>query len=444
MHGTHPCGQAEKNYLHMKKLILLVLLTSAFAVQAQMPKGTYGTFALTNATIETVTKGTIENGTIVISDGKITAVGAGVAVPAGAQQIDCRGLRIYPGMIDGGTNLGLSEVGSDPRTRDFNELGDVIPQMRALVAVNPNSALIPVTRVSGVTTVIATPEGGLFPGTAALINLYGYTPDQMHQGFEGVVLNFPNRARRGFFDRRTDEEIKKETEKNMKQLNEVWDKAVQYHKLDSATKGKLEYYPEMQALLPVVRGRQALLIEVNAEKDISAALKWIKEKRIPRVVLTGVAEGWRVAKEIAEAKIPVVTGPVIALPTRDYDRYDKAYANAGLLKKAGVKVAIRTNQTENVRNLPYMAGFAVAYGLDKHDALRAITIEPAEIFGVADRLGSIEVGKSATLFVCDGDPFETKTNVKHVFIGGWQVPMVSRQTQLYDEFLKREPGATRQ
>jgi imidazolonepropionase-like amidohydrolase len=256
-------------------------------------------------------------------------------------------------------------------------------------------------------------------------------------------MNFPSSSRRGFFDRRTDDDIKKDTEKNLKQLNEVWDKAVQYHKLDSATGGKMEYYPEMLAMLPVVRGQKTILVEANAAKDILAALKWIRERKVKKAILTGAAEGWRVAKEIAESKIPVITGPVIALPTREYDRYDQAYANAGLLKQAGVKVALRTNQTENVRNLPYMAGFAVAYGMNKRDALRAITLEPAEIFGVADQLGSIEVGKSATLFVCDGDPFETKTNVLHVFISGWQVPMVSRQTQLYEEFLKREPGVTR-
>lgn len=428
----------------MRKLTYIFLFcVCAVAAVAQMPKGTYGTFALTNATIETVTKGTITNGTVVIANGKITAVGTNVQWPAGAQVIDCKGLRIYPGMIDGGTNLGISEIRSEPRTNDFNEVGDVIPQIKALTAVNPNSALIPVTRVSGVTTVIATPEGGLFPGTAALINLYGYTPDQMFAGFDAVVMNFPSSSRRGFFDRRTDDDIKKDTEKNLKQLNEVWEKALQYHKLDSATGGKLEYYPELQALLPVVRGQQALMIEANAEKDITAAMKWIKERKLKKVILTGVAEGWRVAKEIADAKIPVVTGPVIALPTREYDRYDQAYANAGVLKKAGVKLALRTNQTENVRNLPYTAGFAVAFGMDKNEALRAITIEAAEIFGVAHQLGSIEVGKSATLFVCDGDPFETKTNVRHVFINGWQVPMVSRQTQLYDEFLKREPGVSK-
>jgi imidazolonepropionase-like amidohydrolase len=158
----------------------------------------------------------------------------------------------------------------------------------------------------------------------------------------------------------------------------------------------------------------------------------------------GVAEGWRVASEIVKANIPVVAGPVLSLPTRDYDRFDKAYANAGLMKKAGVKVAIRSRDgNTNYRNLPYHAGFAATYGLGKEEAFKSITIIPAEIFGVADRLGSIEKGKSATLFVSDGDPFETKTQIKHVFIEGWQIPMVSRQSLLYDEFLKREPGLTK-
>lgn len=423
-------------------ILTVALIVAHVQVNAQSPKGKYGTFALTHATIQTVTKGVIEDGTVILTNGKITAVGTGVAVPAGAEVIDCKGKWIYPGLIDGGTQLGLSEVGSDSRTRDFNEVGDVIPQLRALSAVNPNSVLIPVTRISGVTTVIAAPEGDLIPGTAALINLYGYTPEQMFGGFEGVVLTFPNGGRRGFFDRRTDEEIKKDLDKSMKKLNDVWDMATQYNKLDSATKSKgVEYYPEMSALLPVLRGERTLMVEVNASKDIQAALKWIAEKKVKKVILTGVAEGWRLAAEIAKSGIPVVAGPVLALPSRDYDRYDKAYANPGLLKKAGVKVALRTTQAENVRNLPYNAAFAAAYGLGKEEALRAVTIVPAEIFGVSDKLGSIEVGKNATLLVSDGDPFETKTNILHVFIDGWQVPMVSRQTQLYDEFLKREPGA---
>jgi imidazolonepropionase-like amidohydrolase len=429
-----------KKTLNTIAIAIVLLLTLSYTF-AQSPKGKYGTFALTNATVFTVTKGIVNNGTVIIRNGKIEAVGTNITIPSGAEVIDCKGQFIYPGMIDSGTRLGLVEVSSDPRTTDFNEVGDIVPQMKALTAVNPNSALIPVTRVSGVTTVIASPEGSMFPGTAALINLHGYTPDQMYAGFEGVVLNFPNTGRRGFWDRRTDDEIKKATDKAMEKLNDVWDKATQYHKLDSATNGKgVGYYPELQALLPVLRGKQTLLIEVNASKDITAALKWIKEKKIKKVVLTGVLEGWRVSDEIAKAGVPVIAGPVQAVPSREYDRYDRAYANPGLLKKAGVKVALQTGQAENVRNLPYHAAYAASYGMGQEEALKAVTIVPAEIFGLADKLGSIEVGKSATLFICDGDPFETKTNIKHVFIDGWQIPMVSRQTQLYDEFLQRDPG----
>ncbi len=431
----------------MKALQTIIGLATAIVcavvlrTEAQSPKGTYANVALTNATIETITKGTVQNGTVLIVDGKISAVGTNVQIPAGTQIIDCKGKFIYPGMIDAGTNLGLNEISAVARTTDFNEIGEIIPQMKALTAVNPNASAIPVTRVSGVTTALTIPTGGLLSGTAALINLHGYTPDQMYAGFEGVVLNFPNTGRRGFFDRRTDDEIKKASEKALGSLNEAWEKTIQYHKLDSATKGKAGYYPELQALLPTVRGEQTLLVEVNTSKDILAALQWIKEKKVKKVILTGVAEGWRVADEIAKSGIPVITGGVLELPTRDYDRYDKAYANAGLLKKAGVKVAIKSESgNNNYRNLPYHAGFAVAYGMNKEDALKAITIIPAELFGVSDKLGSIEVGKSATLFICDGDPFETKTQVSHVFIDGWSMPMVSRHTELYDEFLKRDPG----
>jgi imidazolonepropionase-like amidohydrolase len=427
----------------IKYTLPLVFCVAGAITFAQSPKAKTGTFALTNANIQTVTNGVINNGTVVISGGKITDLGAGVQVPSGATVIDCKGMWIYPGMIDAGTRVGLLEIGQIDQASDERELGQIIPQMKALTAINPNSAVIPVTRVSGVTTVLTVPDGGLIPGTAALVNLHGYVPDQMYAGFEGVVVNFPNTGRRGFNDRRSEDDIKKATEKALTLLNDTWDKAVQYAKLDSATKGKKEYYPEMQALMPVVRGERTLIIEVNAAKDITSALKWISDKKVKKVILSGVAEGWRVAADIAKAGIPVLTGPVLAIPSREYDKYDKAYANAGLMKKAGVKVAIRTNETENVRNLPYHAAFAATYGMGKEDALKAVTIVPAEIFGVAAQTGSIEKGKDATLFVCDGDPFETKTQVKEVFINGWQMPMTSRQTQLYEEFLKREPGLTK-
>jgi len=424
-------------------IVIAVICFVVIHVEAQNAKATTGTFALTNATIETVTKGTINNGTVVISNGKIIAVGQNIAIPSGAQTIDCKGQTIYPGMIDGGTRIGIVEIGAVPQAVDQQEDGDIIPQMKALSAVNPNATAIAITRVSGVTTTLTSPEGGLMPGTAALVNLFGYTEDQMYAGFEGVVVLFPNTGRRGFFDRRTDDEIKKGVEKSLKQLNDVWEKALQYHKLDSTTKGKgLAYYPEMIAMLPVMRGEMPLLIEVNAQKDIQAALKWVKEKKVKKVVFTGVTEGWREAENIAKANIPVLVGPVIGIPSREYDRYDAVYANPGLMKKAGVKVAIRSQEdgNGNYRNLPYHAGFAVAYGMDRMDALKAITIVPAEIFGVSDKLGSIEVGKNATLFVANGDIMETKTQVSNVFIDGYKMPMESRQTLLYDEFLNRVPG----
>lgn len=424
-------------------LILAVLGFCALSsVQAQMSKGKTGTFALTNASLHTVSNG-VQTGTLLIQNGKIAAMGESVNIPAGAETIDCSGKHIYPGMIDGGTTLGLAEISSISLTNDFREVGELNPHMQALTAVNPNSPAIAVTRVNGVTTVIAQPSGGIFPGTSALINLHGYTPKQMYAGFKGVRLIFPATGRRGRFDRRSEEDMKKEVDKKLKKLNDVWKQAKAYGEVVDAHKaGKAEapdYYPEMEALLSTVRGESKLLIEVNSASDILSAITWCEENKVD-AIFTGVAEGWRVADKLAEAKIPVIAGPVLQTPRRASDRYDKPYANPGIMQKAGVMVAIRSDDSENTRNLPYNAGFAAAYGMGKEEALKAVTLTPAQIFGVADQLGSLEVGKSATLFVADGDPFETKTQISHLFIGGWSIPIDSRQLRLYDEFLERDPG----
>ncbi len=430
-----------KKYKHI--LILLALTHSIFVLHAQqVEKSTFGTFALINASVETVTNGRLENASVIIRNGKIESVGPDITIPSDALVIDCKGLTIYPGMVDGGTHLGLQEIQSISVTQDYDEIGDLTPEMEALTAVNPNSVLIPVTRVSGVTSVISYPSGGLFPGTAALINLQGYTPEQMYAGFKAIVINFPSSGRRGRYDRRTDEEVKKDSDKAIKKLNDTWERVKTYASIDSATNGKAEYNPEMAALLPVFRGKATAMIEANKESDILSALKWIRENKII-AILTGAAEGWRVADSIALAGVPVITGPVMSMPTRESDRYDQAYKNAGLMQKAGIKVALRTNNAENVRNLPFNAGFAATYGMGHDEALKAVTIIPAEIFGVADQLGSIEAGKTANLFVSDGDPFEPATQIRHLFINGWNVPMESRQTLLYEEFLKRQPGVTK-
>lgn len=419
----------------------LGMVTSLFAQQVE--KSTYGVFALTNASVETVTNGRLDNATVIIRNGIIEAVGPNVAIPANAEVIDCKGMTVYPGMVDGGTHLGLQEIESISLTLDYNELGELTPEMDALTAINPNSVLIPVTRVSGVTSVIAQPAGGMFPGQAALIHLHGYTPEQMYGGFKGTVINFPTSGRRGRFDRRSDEEIQKESEKALQKLNDTWERVMTFAAIDSATQGRAEYNPELAALVPLYRGEATAMIEVNKEDDILLALKWIKSKNI-KAILTGVAEGWRVADSLAASGIPVITGPMLAMPTRSSDSYDQAYKNAGIMQKAGVKVALRTMEAENVRNLPFNAGFAAAYGMGKEEALKAVTIVPAEIFGVADQVGSIEPGKKANLFVATGDPFEPSTQIQHLFIDGWKIPIESRHTLLYDEFIQRAPGVEKQ
>lgn len=423
-------------------LSLLLLSIALTGYSQQVSKPSQGTYALTNATIETVTKGTVK-GTLVVENGNISAIGPNVAIPPDAKVVDCSGLFIYPGLIDAGTQLGLVEVSSVSLTSDANELGDIIPQMQALTAVNPNATAIPVTRVEGVTTTLVVPVGGTVPGTAALINLVGYTPDQMYAGFKGIVMNYPSSGRRGRRDRRTEEQRQKDEDKQLKKINDMWDQLALYHRLDSMagtqSASSLDYNPEMEAMLPAYRGEIPVLLEVNQASAIESAIKWVQKRKI-NAIFTGVAEGWRVADQLAAAKIPVITGPMLSMPTRASDRYDTPYANPGKMHKAGVKVAIRSNDTENVRNLPYNAGFAAAYGMGKEAALKAVTIVPAEIMGVADRLGSLEKGKSATLFVTDGDPFETKTQVKHLFIDGWNIPLDSRHIRLYNEFLERSPG----
>ncbi len=415
-------------------ILVVALFLSCELLGQQVRKSTFEDVLLKNATIVTITNGTIE-GDLLIKNGIIAEIGTSLSAN-GLSEIDCTGKFIYPGFIDGGTQLGLVEISSVSLTRDSDELGDYTPHMQALTAVNPNSVSIPVTRVNGVTTVFSKPTGDLFPGTGAVIDLHGYTPDQMYAGSKAVLMNFPSTGRRGRWDRRSEEDITKDNEKAMKKLKKFWDQAKIYSQINQ-TGG--DYNPQLAAMVPVLKGDAPLMIEVNKKSDILNAIEWVNKQSI-KAIFTGVSEGWRVADSLAKYKIPVITGPVLQVPSRASDKYDVSYSNPGKMLKAGVKVAIRTNETENVRNLPFNAGFAAAYGMGIDEALRAITITPAEIFGIADKYGSLEKGKVANLFVCDGDPFETKTQIQHLFIRGWNVPLESRHTLLYDEFLERDPG----
>lgn len=420
------------------------VLVFALTTQAQITeKPGFGKYAITNATVHTVTNGTIENGVVLIDGKEIVGVGEKIKITPDYERIDAGGKHVYPGFIDSGTMLGLQEIGAVAVTNDQAELGDFNPHVRAFTAVNPNSVAIPVTRVNGVTNVISLPVSGRISGKATLLDLYGYSPDSMAvQPDAALHLNWPSSGPGGPWDDRSDEEIEKQYRENLKELNRFWDKAVFYNEMvteynrDQSDRKRPDVDKKMEAMRDVVTGEIPVIISVTREKDILEAIEWIGEHSEARFILAGVEEGWRVADEIAEAGLPCLVSTLYT-PERDYDNYQRPYQNPGLLHEAGVKVAIATGETENVRNAPYHAGFAAAYGLGVDEALKAITINAAEIFGVDDRLGSIEEGKQANLFIADGDPFEPTSHIEQVFIEGYKIPMVSRHTQLYEQFLDR-------
>jgi imidazolonepropionase-like amidohydrolase len=255
-------------------------------------------------------------------------------------------------------------------------------------------------------------------------------------------LNWPTATKGGWWDDRSDEEVREDYRENVKVINDMWSRAKFYDEMMTAyrqkpsQKEKPDANKKLQAMREVVNGNIPVVISVSAKKDILNAIEWTQKHPDARFILAGVQEGWRVADEIAEAGLPCLVSTLYT-PERDYDNYQRPYQNPGKLQQAGVKVAIATGGVENVRNAPYHAGFAANYGMGKEEALKAITINPAEIFGVGDKLGSIEEGKQANLFIADGDPFEPMNHINHVFIRGNKIPMESRHTQLYEQYLDR-------
>ncbi|MFV1884657.1 MAG: amidohydrolase family protein [Balneola sp.] len=430
------------------KYILVVLVALSFSlVEAQITeKPEFGKLAITGGTVYTITNGTLENATILIEGEKITSVGVGIAVPDGFTVINAAGKEVYPGFMDSGSQLGLVEVGQVPVTVDSREIGDYNPNVLAFTAFNPHSAAIPVTRVSGVTHVLTAPSSGLIAGQASIMDLWGYSPDSMAiDPTAAMVVEWPSSGRRGFFDRRSDKEIKEDFEGNLKELNDKLDKARFYESMMSVFeanptgKNQPDKDIRLDAMRATVRGETPVLVNVSREKDILTAIEWATDEKNSNlnIVFINVQEGWRVADKIAEAGIPCLV-KALYLPVRDYDHVHRPYENAGALHKAGVKVAMISGEIENVRNLSFEAGYAAAYGLGREEALKAVTINPAEIFGIADLVGSIEAGKQANLFIANGDPFEPVTQIEQVFIKGYKIPMVSRHTQLYEEFLDRD------
>lgn len=413
-------------------------------VSAQAPAGTY---AIRNVRIITVTGPVIESGTVVITNGKIAAVGANASVPSGATVIEGKGLSVYPGMIDADSEIGLTEIGSVAGSVDTSEIGDNNANIHVDVAIRPDSSHIAVTRVNGITTALTAPRGGLIAGQSALLNLDGWTPREMVlKSPVAMHLNWPGGGRGrgefgGFGQQRNPAELRREQDKQIETLKKILRDAAAYGDAKDA-RAKDPKLPrqdvdlKLDALIPVVRGQMPVVINVSLEHDIKAAIAFVGEMKL-KAIISGGIEAYKVADQLKAKNIPVIVGPVLRMPVNEDDPYDAAFSNAGLLSKAGVKIAFQTNDSAYSRNLPYHAGMAAAFGLSKEEALKAVTIYPAEIFGVADRIGSIEQGKIANLIVTDGDPLEIRTQIKHLFINGRDIPLTSRHTELYEKYKAR-------
>ena len=386
-------------------------------------------------------------GTVLVVNGEIKRVITATEklnAPADAAIVDATGLRIYPGMIDAGTVLGLVEIDSLKETNDSRDGGDFQPDLRASIGINPDSELIPVTRANGVLAVVTRPTGSLMPGQGALINLAGWVPAEMvildplslhleypsaptGRGFSAVWPDGDSESASGIAAFRREEKLNK--------LKELFESARRY---DAAKSAGLNppANPKLESLLPYVRGQKSVVIAANKKADILAALKLADELKVKPIISGGI-ESWKVAAELKRRDVPVILGPVMSLPSEQGDRYDAPFATAAKLREAGVRFCIRSAGSNNTRNLPYEAAMAVAYGLPPEEALKAVTLYPAEILGVADQLGTIEPGKRANLVISNGDILQVSTQILSLFIDGRPYEPTNKQTRLYDKYRKR-------
>jgi imidazolonepropionase-like amidohydrolase len=414
---------------------------------AGAPVATAETIVLTGATVHPVSGPVIENGTVVMRDGRIAAVGASVETPAGATVVPCDGRHVYPGIISPLSVLGLIEVSSVLGTNDWQETGSTNPNVRAEVQINPESDLIPVTRVNGITSALVVPRGGTIAGTSALVHLDGWTEEDMTvRAPVGLHVFWPSMTPvHAWYETRSDEEQKKQRDANIDSLNRAFDEARAYWKARAA-EGK-DGVPrhdrdiKWESLDQALKGEIPVLIHAAALNQIRAALRFVDEQKLPRVVLVDGDDSWRVADELKRRNIGVICGGTLALPSRNGDPYDEAMSLPGKLAAAGVRFCISDGggafTAANARNLPYHASMAAAFGLSREDALKSITLYPAQILGVGDKLGSLEPGKIADVIVTTGDPLEITTSIERVYINGKQISMETRQTRLFHKYEAR-------
>jgi imidazolonepropionase-like amidohydrolase len=411
------------------------------------------TYAITHAKIFTLAGQPIEDGILVIRDGKIAEVGTNVDVPAGAQVIDGKGLQIYPGLFDPVTQMGLSEISAVSATVDSTETGLFNPDVVAAEAVLPSSEHIPVTRAAGITEVLAVPASGGFDsgrssdilgGQASAIHLAGWTiNDMLIKKSVAMVLDWPQIETRSFdfatFTRKTKPftEAKLERDKQVDELSDWLDNARHYAQAWGHG-GPAEYQRDLklEALVPVIRGELPVLVFANRAGDIRGAVEFCDKQKL-KMILAGGAEAYKVKELLRSKNIPVILEPTLTAPLDEDDAYDRVLTQPAELAEARVKIAFGSFDNSFARRLGQQAANAVAYGLPYDEALKAVTLYPAQIFGLADQIGTLEAGKIANLIVTTGDPLELTTDVRYLFIKGQLTPTDNKHKSLYDKYLNR-------
>ncbi len=394
-------------------------------------------------------------GNVVVTDSRITAVGAEVAAPAGAKTIDAAGLHVYPGLFDAISQLGLTEIGAVTATNDQAEMGAYNPHLLAATAIHPASEVIPVARANGITHSLVAPRtsgNGVIAGQAALVNLAGWTVDEMAlDSALAMVITWPRIQTRRFdfatftVKETPYKEAKEKAEEAQNELRDWLDAARHYSQAMEGNSTRLETDQKLAALAQVLNGNMRVIIIAASKADIEAAVAFAEEEGLD-MILAGGRDAWEVKELLAEKEVPVILGLTESLPHQDDLPYDRPFRNPGELAAAGVKIAFASGAgggfgpggPHGSRTIPYEAEAAVSYGLPAAEALRALTLNPAEMFGMEEDLGSIEPGKIANLIITDGDPLQIQTQILHVYIAGSEVSTDNKHKSLYERYLGRK------
>jgi imidazolonepropionase-like amidohydrolase len=403
---------------------------------------------LTGATVHTVSGETFSPGQVLVRDGKIAAVGKTVA-GEGATAVDLKGQHLYPGLIALNTVLGLEEIAAVRATQDTTEVGDYRPDVESWIAVNPDSELIPVARANGITCFEAAPEGGVVSGQSGLFSVDGWTVEQrtikkpiaLHVTWPTMELDTtPKGSAKDKAKWKSLDEQAKERRAKLKSLEDFFEEARHYAKAKAAAKQGFEIIPAWEGMLPYINGERPITIHANEIRQIRNAVAWAATNHY-NMILAGGRDAWMCAELLASNHVPVLFEHTFTLPSRETESYDVYFRAAETLRKAGVKVTFCTGSDSFnaalIRNLPYSASQSVAFGMPEADAVKGLTLYPAQLAGVADRLGSIESGKDATLIAVDGDILDIRANVKRMWIGGKEVSLESRHTRLYERYKNR-------